>query len=247
VLTIPATFKVTDATSTRADLAKRKELKFAIRHADIAKLRHILKGPARSVSFADRVSMVRSVYYDDYRMSAAHANVDGLGRREKLRIRWYDQIQPANLFYFERKWRHNRVSGKNRFEIKSDIPLAELSYREIRDSLEPVLPPELLPPLWQYDEPTTLVEYKREHFAARQTNIRFTIDYDIRIYGQLGKPRITTNFSCPLEDLVVLECKIPVDGERALRDLLYPFSSRITRCSKYVYGCQLLGLVDVDA
>jgi hypothetical protein len=87
------------------------------------------------------------------------------------------------------------------------------------------------------------VEYKRQHFSARHSDLRLTIDYDLAFYSQLGKRSIKTSFRQPFADFVVVEGKAAVGTESELRELLYPFSARVTKCSKYVFGCRSLGLL----
>ncbi len=236
-------FQVVDSSASRPDLVKRKEIKFAVPRADVAKLRQVFTGSCRCVAHNEAVSTVRSVYFDDTRLSALRANLDGLGRRRKLRLRWYDSLLPRKEFFLEVKWRNNRVTGKHRFQVNSNISLANLSYREIFAELQQSLPAQHQPTLMTYCDPIVLVEYKREHFHARDGGLRLTIDYDVAYYDQIGKRGVSTAFRQPLHDLVVVEGKTPVGRERELRDLLYPFASRAARCSKYVQGCQMLGLL----
>lgn len=236
------TFRVVAPFSVREDIARRKEFKFAYPAADVPKLRRMLTCGSRPVAHAEPVSTVRSIYFDDHHFSACKANLDGGGRRRKLRLRWYDSPAPEEDFFVEIKWRNNRITGKHRLQVASSRPLGTMTYREILSRLERVLPAKCLVALYAYPQPVLIVEYKREHFHARESEPRFTIDYDLRFYNQLGQDRISTDFGVPLNDLVVVEAKTPVGGESRLRELLFPFSARPTRCSKYVFGCRVLGL-----
>ncbi len=83
----------------------------------------------------DDISTVNSVYFDDAALSTCQANLDGLGRRNKVRIRWYDTPQPGHSFFFEIKWRDNRVTGKHRLQMRASERLSELSYDTILASL----------------------------------------------------------------------------------------------------------------
>ena len=94
-------------------------------------------------------------------------------------------------------------------------------------------------------EPVVVVEYKREHFASACGQLRITIDYDITFYRQFGHHQLRMEFPQRLPRVAVLEGKTPVGMERELRALLYPLTLRSGRCSKYVHGCQQLGLVDL--
>jgi hypothetical protein len=183
------------------------------------------------------------VYFDDPRLSTCRANLDGLGRRIKVRLRWYDSARPNHDFFFEIKWRDNRVTGKHRLHVRSSHRLAALPYQEILPALTDALPKQCQAAIARYREPTVLVRYKREHFTSADGVLRATIDYNITYFDQSGKRCISTSFGVPHEGLVVLEGKMPVGDEHKLRSMLHPFGARVRRCSKYVYGCQLLGLI----
>ena len=236
-------FEVIDAGSSCADLKRRKELKFTIPRADVQKLRVLLERSGRRQTYNRDISTVNSVYFDDASLSTCQANLDGLGRRNKVRIRWYDTPQPGHAFFFEIKWRDNRVTGKHRLQMHASERLSELSYDTILASLSAALPEECQPALARYCEPSVLVRYQREHFTAADGSLRATIDYDIAYFDQTGKRFISTSFGVPHEGLVVLEGKLPVGREHDLRRLVHPLGARVGRCSKYVHGCQLLGLI----
>jgi hypothetical protein len=88
-----------------------------------------------------------------------------------------------------------------------------------------------------------LVRYRREHFISRDRSLRATIDYDISYFDQTGKQFISNSFGLGHEGLVVLEGKTPIGREHELRSLVHPLGTRAVRCSKYVHGCQMLGLI----
>jgi hypothetical protein len=236
-------FELVDLTKTRADLSRRRELKFVLTCLDLEPLRRLLEGNGQRQIFNGQVSIVRSVYFDDAQRSACRANVDGLSQRSKLRLRWYDSPLPERECYLEIKWRDNRVTGKYRLQLRSRDELGTLPYAALLDRLAAVVPAVYLPTLLRYPEPTVLVEYRREHFVAPERPLRVTLDYGLVYYDQTGKQRISTAFGRRHEGLVVLEGKLPVGCERELRSFLQPFGARIARCSKYVHGCQRLGLL----
>ena len=236
-------FEIKDETSSRSDLAARRETKFALQHADIKKLRQQLERTGHSLVHNHRVSVVRSVYFDDVKLSAGRANIDGLGQRRKLRLRWYDLMAPGHDAFVEVKWRNNRVTGKYRMKLRSDQPICELSYRQIIHALLASVAPTYLPVLLAYPEPVLLVEYKREHFSSFDNRLRLTIDYDLTFYDQTGKRSISTSFPHRMSDFIVLEGKTPVDATHELRDMLAPLPLKATRCSKYVHGLNRIGLL----
>jgi hypothetical protein len=237
------TFEVIDGGASRHDLARRKELKFTLPRADVQKLRRLLEANGRRQVHNEPISTVNSVYFDDARLSACRANLDGLGRRQKVRVRWYDSPLPQREVFFEIKWRDNRVTGKRRLHLLSPEPIGRLSYRAFLAGLAAALPPEHQAVLVRYCEPTVLVRYQREHFTSADGSLRATIDYNISYFDQTGKSFVSTSFGQPHDGLVVLEGKMPPGRELDLVSLLHPLGARLGRCSKYVNGCQMLGLV----
>lgn len=237
---------VRSETESRSDLARRSEVKFVIKGADIAAVRRLLEVNCRRVVHHNSVSVVRSVYLDDDRLSCCHANLDGLGVRNKVRLRWYDSLLPNQTLYLEFKWRVNRVTGKHRFEVRSGQPLTEMTYTQLLSEIEPAIPGELRSILIRNPLPVVLVEYCREHFISWDRQIRLTIDYDLAFYDQCGKSGFSAGFPLRLPEVVVLEGKGPVGTEGRLRDLLFPLQVRAARFSKYVHGCDALGLVSLN-
>ena len=236
-------FTVLDETDKRRDLAERREVKYVLSGFDIGSLRRLMETNSRRQVHNEEVSVVRSVYFDDYRLSACQANLDGLGQRTKLRLRWYDSPAPGREGFLEIKWRDNRITGKHRLHVHCEQPLSELSYDHWSRLLLKVVPPDFAGALLTYCEPTVLVEYRREHFISKDASLRFTIDYDLVFYNQTGKQFVSTEFGQPMRDFIVLEGKTPVGREAELKDLLYPLALRAHRCSKYVHGCHMLGLI----
>lgn len=235
-------FKVIDDTQ-RADLALRKEIKFSLPNADVGKLRAVLARSCKQVIHHRPVSTVRSVYFDTPRLGACHANLNGHGVRNKLRVRWYDQLCPGKKFFVEIKWRKSRLTGKHRLGLQSENPLGEMSYAHIQQGFTDCLPIEFQTMMMRYPDPIALVEYKREHFVCLHHDIRLTIDYDLVFYDQCGKSCISTSFGQRLQGAVILEAKMPPGKERHLNSLLAPMPARVTRFSKYVHACSTLGLI----
>ena len=239
---IPARLQLVDVGQTRRDLASRKEIKYTLPDADVGKLRSLLQANCRRLIHNERVSVVRSIYYDDARLSACRANLAGTGQRHKLRLRWYDSLRPQTDFFLEIKWRDNRITGKRRLHFKSDVPLSQLSYPQLGQLLEQVTPPQHRACLYKSPDPIVIVQYQREHFASAD-GLRVTLDYDMTYYDQTGKQFISTNFPRRLGGLAVVEGKTPVGREAELPALFYPLTPRVGRCSKYVHGCRLFGLI----
>lgn len=239
--------KLTEAGSTDPTFAGRRELKYLLRrhHVDLA--RQFLESRFERVVFNRPVSVVRSIYFDTHKLSTCRANLDGVGKRHKVRLRWYDRPLPDKQVYFEVKWRENLVTGKYRSAVMLQRPLAQISYRQLQRGLDQVLPESSRVYGHIYDEPVVIVQYQREHFVSRELGLRMTLDYDLVFYDQTGRLSPVLGVGIPLEDLALIEAKSKVPAPQGLTQLLHPLAQRVSRCSKYVHGCAQVGRIPVSA
>ena len=183
------------------------------------------------MSYEQPTSRVVSLYLEDVLLSSCHDNLDGTPRRSKLRLRWYDTPLPDD------------VLAKERFPLRSAVALASLEIREIVAALSRALPAPQAELLRARDEPVLITEYERHYFEALGEPLRVTVDTNLVFYPQTngGPPR--RRFPVRVPELVILEGKAPVGSEHRLRELLLPLEPWVARSSKYVMGCQSLGLL----
>ena len=236
--------KVLGEGAPRSDFAARRETKYLFNQHDVATLRQVLLRSCRPIQYAGPVSTVRSIYFDNPRLGACRANLDGVGIRHKTRLRWYDRRQPGNPFFLETKWRRHRVCGKHRFRLTSSTPPAQAPFRVLHRELLRSLAGRPGVHLWQEAEPVILVEYRREHFAIGEGSARLTLDYDMKFFPQVGRHRFSRCFPETLPGVVVIECKSATHDRVSPGGVLAPLRVRPSRFSKYVVGCQQLGYVN---
>jgi len=223
----------------------RYEIKYGYFNSDFSKIDTILKVNNRPVSHNRKESVVNSVYFDDCRLTSFRENVEGIGTRLKLRLRWYDSKFPNTKFFFEIKRRFNYVMTKDRYAIISHRPFSEMTYHEIVQGLLQVLPETPGELLRTRQIPVVLIRYRRRHYSARdpQIPIRITLDHAITAYDQMAKKGLCLRFGAPLYDRIVLETKSAVGAEGKIPELLYPLKPRQTKFSKYALGCRQIGFV----
>jgi hypothetical protein len=236
-------FHLVGEDESRKDLAQRRETKYLLHDADVGKIRSLLKGNARRLIHNEPISTVRSIYFDNVMLDDCQANLDGISPRKKVRLRWYDSLNPKDVLFFEIKWRDNRITGKHRLELGLKQEVSKLAYRQIINNLIDILPPQHAADSLKRSEPIVMVEYRREHFSSADEQLRATLDYDLAFYDQTGKRAISTSFPCRMPEMFVMEAKGPEAYQQEVKELLYPFKPRAGACSKYVHGCLQLGLV----
>ena len=160
----------------------RHELKYSIHPAGYLALRQRLRPVMKRDPHAnaDGLYTIRSVYFDNYRDKALREKVDGVQKREKFRIRYYND--DFSFVTLEKKIKHNDLC------MKIDAPLTEAGFRRILQSPGPWMlehPEGLVRELYckmktQQLRPRVLVSYVREPYIYDAGNVRVTFDSHIR-------------------------------------------------------------------
>ncbi len=144
---------------------------------------------------------------------------------------------------FEVKKRVDEALVKERVALRAEFPRGSMPLRGLADELARVLPDLASALLLERSEPVLITEYERRYFEAVGAPIRITVDSDLAFYPQVGRRHASRRFGERVPDLVILEVKIPMGGEGRVRELLHPMAPWVSRSSKYVMGCQYLGLL----
>lgn len=159
----------------------RHEVKHEIGRADLAVLRQRLRAVARiDEHAANGRYQIRSLYFDDSRDTALREKIDGVSRREKFRIRYYNG--DTSLIHLEKKSKLNGLGNKQ----TAVLTLQEAQALADGDmgwmlSHPHGLVRELYAKMRLYGlRPKTIVDYTREPFFYAPGNVRVTLDYDIR-------------------------------------------------------------------
>ncbi|MEM7164823.1 MAG: VTC domain-containing protein [Planctomycetota bacterium] len=240
-----ARLRLLDDGKARDDLSLRRESKYVFTNFDVATLRTTLRRSCTPIVYGDRVSKVASIYFDDPRLSACRANLDGVGLRHKTRLRWYDQPYPGDHFFYEKKWRRHRATGKHRLRIGNDSDFQSTPLKRLHAALRRTIPDPYTRHLYDDTEAVVLVEYDREHFALDGSGARFTLDYNIRFYPQLFRRCLSRRFVHRLSGVALIECKHAPTEHAAVHGALRPLPARKARFSKYVTGCEQLGYISI--
>ena len=159
----------------------RHEWKHEINIADLYAIRARLKVVARGDPHAKNGKyFIRSLYFDNLSDKALREKIDGVDRREKFRIRYYNN--DPSLIKLEKK---SKVNG---LETKYSAPLTTAEaqrlaggdFEFLRESPQPLLQEFYCKIRNQGLRPRTIVDYTREPFIYEPGNVRVTFDYDIR-------------------------------------------------------------------
>ena len=185
--------------------------------------------------------LIRSLYFDNDKDKALREKVDGVNRREKFRIRYYNL--DTSIIHLEKKSKVNGlgtkysadltaeeaqkiVDGDTGWMLGSGRPLIEELYCKMR---------------YQGMKPVTIVDYTREPFIFGPGNVRVTLDYDIRTglkSTDFLNPECVT---IPAGDApIILEVKWDAFLPDIIRDAVQLKGCRVGAFSKYgqcrIYG-----------
>lgn len=220
----------------------RNEHKQEINFSDMISLRQRLGAVCRKDNHTqDGKYIIRSLYFDNIYDKALSDKINGVTRREKFRIRMYDN--DSSVIFLEKKSKNNGLGLKDRARISKEdaekIIRGDYSFMMSSES-------ELVKELYfkikaQGLRPKTIVEYTREPFTFSAGNVRVTLDYNIRTGLN------STDFFKP--DLVmipsgnagaVLEVKWDEFLPDIIRDIVQLKGRRTSAFSKYassrIYG-----------
>ena len=220
----------------------RHEYKHEISRADLFVLRQRLRAVAQPDPHAiDGAYRIRSLYFDNAADKALREKLDGVSRREKFRIRSYND--DLSVIHLEKK---SKLGGLGN---KQSTGLTARQAQSIVDGdcgwmaqSEDALVQELHSKMQtQGLRPKTIVEYTREPFIFAPGNVRVTLDYDIRTGLS------ATNFldpgciTIPAGDApVLLEVKWDEFLPDLIRDAVSLPGRRMSAFSKYAQ-CRIYG------
>ena len=220
----------------------RHEWKYMINHADKIAIRQRLRAVAQvDANAADGRYLIRSLYFDNISDKALREKLDGVNRREKFRIRYYNGN--TDQIHLEKKSKWNGLGTKDRTLLTADeaqrIVDGDLSWMIGSD--RPLVQELYIKMNSQGLRPKTIVDYTREPFVYAPGNVRVTLDYNIRT-GLL-----CTDFLNP--DCItipagagetILEVKWDEYLPSVIRDAVQLGSRQLSAFSKYA-ACRMYG------
>ena len=159
----------------------RHEWKYEINYMDFLTLRTRLSAVMqRDEHAADGTYEIRSLYFDNPADKALREKLDGVNKREKFRVRLYNN--DTSVIFLEKKSKWNSLCSKESTRV-TEREVRELLRGELdwmKDSDRPLCTELYEKMICQGLRPKTIVEYTREPFVFAPGNVRVTLDYDIR-------------------------------------------------------------------
>ena len=220
----------------------RHEWKHEITYSDMLALRARLSAVIALDSHAvDGRYDIRSLYFDNLQDKALLEKIDGVNRREKFRIRYYNN-DPSYIL-LEKKSKLNGLCNKQQTPLTQKETQAILSGNEeaLSGEEKPLLRELLLKMRIQGLRPKIIVDYVREPFVYAPGNVRITLDHSIRTgmaCGDFLKPDCVT---LPARGApIVLEVKWDEFLPSVMRDMVQLPGKHTSAFSKYA-ACRVYG------
>lgn len=220
----------------------RHEWKHQISYADMLEIRQRMRAVGKTdVNSIDGKYEIRSLYFDTMSDKVLREKLDGIGRREKFRIRYYNG--DTSLIHLEKKSKTGELGSKEMAVLSGEEALAitEGKLDWMLDRKEPLIQELYVKMKNQGLKPKTIVDYTREAFTYAPGNVRVTLDYNIRtgLFGTqfLDKDCITI----PAGDApVILEVKWDAFLPQIIQDAVQLKNRRSEAFSKYA-ACRIYG------
>ncbi len=220
------------------DKRYRHELKYAISVADYQAMRRRLRCVMRSDPHTneDGRYQIRSIYFDNSDDKALREKIDGIEKREKFRIRYYND--DFSFITLEKKMKIQNLC------LKYDAPITEQECRRLLDGdlawmkeHESLLVRELYAKMqYQRLRPRVLVSYEREPYIYQAGNVRITFDSKVRtsLYTQeFLKPEVSDISATDDAQDMILEVKYDAFLPEIIQDLIQVTGIRQQAFSKY--------------
>ena len=216
----------------------RHEMKYSISFSEYLAIRGRLRAimsPDPHVS-DNGTYQIRSIYFDNCDDKALKEKIDGVAKREKFRIRYYND--DFSFITLEKKMKINDLC------LKYDTPISEQECRKILDGdlewmkdHDSQIVKELYAKMkYQRLEPRVMVSYVREPYIYGPGHVRVTFDSQVRttlFHREFMEEKVSDISASDTPQDMILEVKYDAYLPEIIQDLIQVPGIRQTAFSKY--------------
>lgn len=214
----------------------RHEHKLYINMTDYIQLKSRLKHIAQidGNSLGNNGYKIRSLYFDNYADKAVVDKLSGLSRREKFRLRLYND--DSSFIRLEKKAKANRLCYKENALITREKceSIIEGRYDVLKESANPLFLELYAKINYQNLRPKIIVDYTREAYIYPPGNVRITLDSNIKssnnVLGLFNSDLVTT----PAAEGIILEVKYDGFLPEIIRQMIQIGDRQEREFSKYI-------------
>lgn len=224
----------------------RNEKKFLINNIQMEILKNNLSAALyldSNIKNSDGSYFIRSLYFDDYKDTSYYQVLDGVSKREKYRIRYYD-LDPSYIT-LEKKSKENNLGKKDKDILTKEIVMKFIKNEEI-DSNRPVVTELQSKMKTDFYKPVIIIDYERMAFTYPINDVRITLDYNISCSYEISKFFESNINSIPLleKNTAILEVKYNDFLPDIIKQLINIKNLEITSFSKYSTGREMLEKIE---
>ena len=224
------------------ELKFRHEYKHEINASDRIIIRQRLNAVASPDPHAiNGVYEIRSLYFDNIYDKALREKIDGVNRREKFRIRYYNG--DLSRIMLEKKSKINGLCNKQSARITKEEAqrIVDGDILWMKEDSRPLVSELYAKMRSQGIKPRVIVDYTREPWVFAPGNVRVTIDYNVRTGLRCTDFLDWNCVTIPAGDpAVILEVKWDEFLPDIIRDAVDLKGRRETAFSKYA-ACRIYG------
>ena len=223
------------------DMDYRHELKLEINYPDMLQIRQRLRAVAYTDPHTiDGKYLIRSLYFDNLYDKALMEKVNGLSRREKFRIRYYNG--DTSIIHLEKKSKIDRLGNKQSASLTKEEAqsIVDGNIDWMAESKYPVVKELYSKMKIQGLAPKTIVDYTREPFIFPAGNVRVTLDYNIRSGMHCTDFLNPDCVTVPVSESIIMEVKWDGFLPDIIRDAIALEDRREGAFSKYE-ACRIYG------
>lgn len=220
----------------------RHEWKHEINLSDMITMRQRLQAVAQTdIHAVSGAYEIRSLYFDNLSDKALREKLDGVSRREKFRIRYYNG--DTSLIHLEKKSKFGGLGTKESAVLTKEEAQAIIDgdYSWMVQTSEPLIKELYYKMTTQQLRPKTIVDYTRDPYIFPAGNVRITLDYNIRT-GHLCTDFLNPEcVTIPAGDApIILEVKWDAYLPDIIRDAIQLGNRHPCAFSKYA-ACRIYG------
>lgn len=186
---------------------------------------------------------IRSMYFDDYKDTSYNQVIDGISKREKYRIRYYDL--DSSYITLEKKSKVNNLGKKDKDKLtKEEVEnfikgIENVGDKPVVNELERVIKT-------RFYKPVIIIDYQRRAFTYPINDVRITLDYNISCSYQIEKFFDNDINSIPLmeKNTAILEVKYNDFLPDVIKQIINIKNLEVTSFSKYSLGRDMLQKIE---
>ena len=219
----------------------RHEWKHEITEADLLTLRMRLRAIMQCDPHAiNGMYLIRSLYFDNISDKALRDKINGVNRREKFRIRYYNN--DTSVIHLEKKSKLDNLGNKQSAPLTAEQAqsIVDGDTDWMADSVHPLIRELYSKMRTQGIAPKTIVDYTREPFIYPAGNVRVTLDYNVRSGLRCTDFLDPDCVTVPVSEAIILEVKWDGFLPDIIRDTVALTDTREGAFSKYA-TCRIYG------